>query len=68
MSALKRDIGVVPNTPLAIALKETMDYLPKLSHTDDKCDYTTQLDAIEQAVDLGYAEGEHLTLALSNYT
>jgi hypothetical protein len=33
-----------------------MDYLPKLGHTYDKCDYSLQLDAIEQAVDLGYAE------------
>jgi nucleoside-diphosphate-sugar epimerase len=56
MSALQRDIGIVPNTPLAIALKETMNYLPKLSHTYDKCDYTSQLDAIEQAVDNGYVE------------
>ena len=56
MSALQRDIGIVPNTPLAIALKETIDYLPKLSHTYDKCDYSLQLDAIEQAVDQGYIE------------
>jgi nucleoside-diphosphate-sugar epimerase len=56
MSALQRDIGIVPNTPLAIALKETMDYLPKLDHIYDKCDYSLQLDAIEQAVDNGYAE------------
>ena len=56
MSSLQRDIGIVPNTPLAIALKETMDYLPNLDHTYDKRDYSLQLDAIEQIIDKGYAE------------
>ena len=56
MSALQRDIGIVPNTPLEIALKETMDYLPNLDHTYDKCDYSFQLEEIEQAIDRSYTE------------